>query len=394
MNVPGDGLTTPIVGSPGGTRPVTVGLDVSPLGSPRSGIGRYAYELLGALWSVAPDGAVVPVGNRALPRGELPGRPGDTVAVSGPRCPSRAAWTFGLLPFWLPRAGIDLFHATSYYAPFTKDVPTVVTVHDLTVLAHPELHPTARVLRARAVLRRVATRAAAIIVPSEATKLDVTRLLDIPAERIHVVPGAAATCFQPLPAQAAIRMTLARFGHAPGFLLAVGTLEPRKNLARVVEALARVRLSGHPARLVVAGPAGWKYRPVLDTIRRLGLSDAVDFLGFVADDDLRALMGAAAGLVYPSLHEGFGLPVVEAMACGLPVVTSDTGALREVAEGAALLVDPTDVDSIAGGMLGLLDEAVRSRLRTAGLRRAAQFSWQRAARETLAVYRAVLERDG
>lgn len=388
-------IAAPIADAGARPRALTVGLDVSPLGEPRTGIGRYAYELLGALWSVAQDQDIVPVGNRALADRDIPPRPTGSSTVRGPRFPSRAAWTFGLLPFWLPGAGMDLFHGTSYYAPFVRDVPTVVTFHDMTVLARPDLHPAARVLRARAVLRRVAERAAAIITLSESTKLDVTRCLEVAPERIHVVPGAAASCFRPSADPTGGREVLARYRlGGGGFLLAVGTLEPRKNLIRVIEAVGRLRRSGHPVRLVVAGRRGWNYRPIMQRVNCLGLSDAISFIGFVPDDDLACLMRAAAGLVYPSLCEGFGLPVIEAMASGLPVVTSATGALREVAGGAALLVDPTEVDSIAAGMLAVLDEGGGRQLRDAGLRRARQFTWHRTARATLSVYQGVVGQGG
>lgn len=374
---------------------MTVGVDVSPLASVRTGIARYTYELIGALGSAWPDGRVMPVGHRSDLR--LPATPGAELPVRGPRFPSRAAWTFGLLPCWLPAAGIDLFHATSYYAPIGTRVPMVVTIHDLSTFACPGLHPRARVLRAHLMLPMVARRAAAVIVPSRSVSEEAIRWLRLRPERVHVVPQAPAELFGRPVATADVASTLARYRLEPGFFLAVGAREPRKNLGRTVEALHALTSAGpkETPSLVVAGPDGWSLGSAEETVRRLGISERVRFLGFVPDADLRALMSAARGLVYPSLYEGFGLPVVEAMAAGVPVVTSSRGALAELADGAALLVDPHDVGSIAGAMRQLVDdEDLGRRLSELGRARAANYSWKRTAEQTLGVYRAAIEGSG
>lgn len=368
-------------------RSMTIGLDVSPLNGTGSGIDRYTYELLSALWRDGLGPMVVPIGNRRLGGATLPTGPGQAAAVRGPRFPSRAAWTFGMLPLWLRRSGFDVFHGTSYYAPLGSGVPTVVTFHDMSVFACPWTHPPSRVLRARAILGRVADDASAIITPSHAARQDAIRWLGIHPERLHVVAEAAAAHFRPVEARRAAEVA-ARYGFEPGFFLALGTVEPRKNLEASIEAVARLRAAGTPVRLAVVGRLGWKVQSVKDTLERLGVRDLVRFLGFVPDEDLPALMSAATALVYPSLYEGFGLPIVEAMACGLPVITTRYGATAEVAGGAALLVDPRDPDAIALAMLSALEPRARASLAAAGARRTAEFSWERAARETLAVYRA------
>jgi glycosyltransferase involved in cell wall biosynthesis len=375
---------------------MTVGVDVSPLGSVHTGIARYTYELVAALQLAWPEGRVTAIGNRSgVP---LPPAPtGGWFPRRGPVFPSRSAWTFALLPLWLPGSGIDVFHATSYYAPIGARLPTVVTIHDLGMFVHPGLHPQARVLRARSILPVVARRAAAVIVPSRSVEAEAIAWLGLRPERVHVVPEAPADVFRRPVASAEVAAALARYGLDPGFFLAVGALEPRKNLGRVAEALdllSRERGEGVPP-LVVAGPTGWKFGSVEDSVRRAGVAERVRFLGFVPDPDLRALMGAARGLLYPSLYEGFGLPVVEAMAAGLPVVTSHSGALAELATGAALLADPLNVGSIAAAMRQLLDdEALRRCLPELGRARAAEYTWERTARQTLDVYRAAVERAG
>jgi glycosyltransferase involved in cell wall biosynthesis len=368
----------------------TVGLDVSALAGPRTGIARYTSELLRGLQAALPSESVIAIGHR-------PPSPVGDVRIRGPLFPSRGAWTFGVLPLWLnrPATGIDVFHATSYYAPLGSRVPAVVTIHDLSTFASPSLHPRSRVLRARLLMPVVARRAAAVIVPSRAVAGEVVARLGVPPELIHVVPEAPAEVFTRPVARADVDEVLARYGLEPGFSLAVGTLEPRKNLGRVVEAIGRLRCEpGHDTklRLVVAGPSGWKFGREEAAGRAV---DGVRFLGFVPDVDLRVLMAAARALVYPSLYEGFGLPVLEAMAAGLPVVTSGSGALAELAGDAALLVDPLDTDSIAAAMARLVvDPALGPRLAELGRTRAAAYSWERTARETLEVYRAALELSG
>jgi len=369
--------------------PLAVGLDVSPLGWAGSGIARYTYELLRALWEQGADPAVVPVGHRQLDAERLPAHPGAARRTHGPRFPSRAAWTFGLLPLWLRRSRLDVFHGTSYYAPLASGVPTVVTFHDLSTFICPEVHPRSRVVRARLMFPSVARAAAAIITPSEAARRDVADWLGIPLDRIHVVPGAPAAHFQPMAAVPSAEVAH-RYGLAPGYVLSLGTIEPRKNLARVIEAIERSSPTTGELRLVVAGHVGWMATPTLRRAEALVSRGIVRFLGHVPETDLPGLLSAATALVYPSLHEGFGLPIVEAMACGTPVITSHAaGATGETAGGAALTVDPLRVDEIADALDAVRDPATRARLRDAGLRRAAAFSWSRSARETAAVYDAV-----
>ncbi len=187
----------------------------------------------------------------------------------------------------------------------------------------------------------------------------------------------------------------ARYGLPPRYVLAVGTLEPRKNLTTLLAAFARLRRNGEvdaDLRLVLAGARGWLEEPIFATVRSLGLEDAVRFTGFVDDDDLPAVYSGAALFVFPSLHEGFGLPLLEAMACGVPVVTSNVSSMPEVAGDAATLVDPRDGEGLAAAIGRLLrDEALRDRLREAGIARARQFSWEATARRTLDAYASLLE---
>jgi glycosyltransferase involved in cell wall biosynthesis len=223
---------------------------------------------------------------------------------------------------------------------------------------------------------------------SEATRTEILTRYRLPPGRVVVIPEAAALQFAP-PAPAALAAARARYALDRPYVLFVGFLEPKKNLGALLEAVARLRRDGAwgGTELVVVGARGWGPDPA-QRVRTLGLDDSVRFIGPAPDADLPALYGGALAFAFPSLWEGFGLPVLEAMAAGAPVVASNRGALPEVTAGAALLVEPAPGPLAAALEQILADSALRERLRAAGLARAAQFSWERTARETLAVYRA------
>jgi glycosyltransferase involved in cell wall biosynthesis len=253
----------------------------------------------------------------------------------------------------------------------------------------PKYHPPRRVLLNRPLVDLAARRADAIITVSESAKRDIVRLYGSQAERIHVVHEAAAPSFQPVRDRAVLARVRERYDLADRFILYVGTIEPRKNLPKLIEGFASRRKSGQlPHQLVCAGPYGWLSRDIEDLIDRLQIEDAVRFTGYVPFGDLAALYSLAEMFVFPSLYEGFGLPVIEAMACGTPVVTGHVAALAEVGGGAVEQVGHLDADSLGDAMVRLAgDRQRRERLSTLGRERAQLFSWERAARETLKVYR-------
>jgi glycosyltransferase involved in cell wall biosynthesis len=208
---------------------------------------------------------------------------------------------------------------------------------------------------------------------------------------VVVVPLAAGRQFRPVEAAEA-GPVLEKYGVERPYILYVGALESRKNLPRLLEAYARLRKWSARWKLVIVGARKWKFTPIFEAVQRLGLEPHVHFTDYVADEDLPALYRGAELFAFPSLYEGFGLPVLEAMACGTPVVTSNRSSLPEVAGDAALLVDPLDVEAIAGAMQRVLaDEALAAGLREIGLARAAQFTWERTARETVAVYKKAID---
>jgi glycosyltransferase involved in cell wall biosynthesis len=276
-------------------------------------------------------------------------------------------------------AALDLVHATSAAVPPAPGRALVATVHDLGFHHHPETYPPAgRRFHERAT-RIVVAEAARVLVPSRATARDLAEVYGLEPDRVALTPlGVELPPRDPAPA----RRLLAELGVRGPFLLAVGTLEPRKNLRRLLGAFADSAEELPDHHLVVAGPVGWgpALRPTHDLVR-------VKLAGPVDDATLHGLYAAADGLAYPSLYEGFGLPVLEAMAHGTPVLTSERSSLPEVAGEAALLVDPTDQAAIAAGLLRLVgDQALRARLAAAGPRRAARFTWPATAAATWAAY--------
>ena len=325
---------------------IRVGVDVAPLVQDRAGTARYVRGVLDELERT---------GGLELRRLGF-GGPGRATAVI-----RDTVW----YPFLLPRraraAGLDVLHCTTYRAPPLSRVPVAVTVHDLAILRNPSFFTAWTRLYGRFGLRDVLRRAARILAVSDFTKREVVELVGVPEERVRVTPNAVDATFTP------------EGPRADGeYVLSVGTLEPRKNLPRLIEA---ARIAGVELRVV--GAVGW------GDVRVHG--DGVRPLGYVDDGELARLYRGALCFAYPSLYEGFGIPVVEAMACGTAVVTSAGGACEEVAGGAAELVDPLDTASIADGILRAIGR--RDELVPLGLARARRYTWRGAADATVAAYR-------
>ena len=289
---------------------------------------------------------------------------------------------------FLPRrlAGFDLFHAPGYVAPQGLACPVVLTVYDLVALRHPGLARRANAVHYRWRLPRSARAAARVIVPAECVARGVVEHLGVERERVRVVPLGVEARLRP-PSQDERGAARTRLHLTRPFILFVGNIEPKKNVATLLRAFAHVRRDGLPHELVIAGKRGWGCREVLRLPAELGIEGDVRFLGYVDEGDLAGLYGAAELFVFPSLVEGFGLPPLEAMACGTPVVTSDAEALLESTGDAAEHVPARDAEALAEAMRRVLGDApLRERLRAAGLARAAQFTWARTAEATRAVY--------
>lgn len=371
-----------------------IAIDATLVSSPASGVETCIRDLVRALvrWGTA-DYALF--GPPDLLAGPLPS--GRRVTLVSPALPrgnrlARIAWQHLQLPRLLRRHAVPLLHAPGYTAPLAGRTPLVLTVYDTLALDHPEWCKTANWLHYRLTMPAAIRRAARLIVPSSAVRQAILARVPAAADRIEIIHPGLRDGLAPVTDEEALHAFRARRGLDSGYILFLGNLEPKKNLARLVRAYHELRRTGRTAcRLVIAGRRGWKDDDVFATVRALGLQDEVVFTGFVSDQDLALFYGAADLFVFPSLYEGFGLPPLEAMACGSPVVTSDRGALPEAVAGAALTVNPLDIAGLADAMhRALSDAGLRARLRAAGLERARDFDWRRAAEATEAVYAQVL----
>ncbi len=382
------------------------------LGEAGAGIYYYILHLLDALGELElPLEPVLWFAMRSNPL-EVPGalpdlrRLAERYPVRHKRLSNQLLYTTGAMrlwcswPGWLPlpellERDLALFHATHWPLPVSRRVPTVLTIHDLAGCEHPEWFAPGHLELVRTMARR-ARHVAHVIADSHATREDVLRFTGAAPERVSVVHLAADQTFsQPRDPQVTAAV-LERHGLRRPYLLSLGTVEPRKNLARLLAAyeLLREREAGAPT-LAVVGAAGWERAEALQSLGRLAERKEAVVTGHVPRADLPHLVGAAELLVYVSLKEGFGLPPLEAMAAGTPVVTSNCSSLPEVVGDAALLVDPRSVEEIAEGMRRLLaDPALAAALVERGKARAATFSWSRAARQTAEVYLKVLAERG
>ncbi len=380
----------------GSDQPVKVAFHVDQLWFPApGGIGTYVRELARALIEEDPTLHLLPFRSR-FEAGEPPspwlGTAPPVTVIDRPIRWLYPRWNVAGRPA-LPRELADaaIVHMTNpaAIAPKRRGQRLVVTVHDLAFVTHPELFPRRWRMLYRAGLRAVARRADAILVPSRFTASELGEHSDVDAARVHVTPLASSLPTS-VPEPHDLDSTLARLGVARPYILSVGTLEPRKNHARLIRAYRHLAAAGRAQALVLSGPRGW-----LD--EELTRELDADGPGLVVhthardDAELDALYRGADVFVYPALYEGFGLPVVEAMARGVPTIASDGSSLREVAGGAALLVDPLDEQAIADAIGQVLDDpALAADLRARGLERASSFSWQETARATLRVYRHVV----
>jgi glycosyltransferase involved in cell wall biosynthesis len=366
----------------------------------RGGIGRYTRELVQALAaldhtndylllveerSVRPDRADAPKAANFRLRSTWISEPWLTRLWQRLRVP---------LPVETFTGPVDIFHAPDFVLPPTRrSTRTLLTIHDLSFIRDPDsATPALRAYLERVVPRSVA-RADHILADSAATREDLLTLYGTPPEKVSVLYSGVNEVFRPVRDAALLATVCERYGLRRPFILSVGTLQPRKNYLRLIRAFARARqapaLRDH--RLVIAGGKGWLYDDIFTEVERLELGDRVVFPGFVADADLPALYSAAAVFVYPSLYEGFGLPVLEAMACGTPAIVSNASSLPEVAGNAALLVDPTDEAALARALQWVLtDNDLRIRLVARGLEQANRFTWAAAAAQLLKVYESIV----
>ncbi len=373
-----------------------IAIDYTPALRQGAGIGRYTRGLVDGLLALAPPADITLL--RAAdaadhPAGSMPPFPVRRIPLSSRH--QAILWHRLHLPLpadWFT-GRVDIYHSPDFVLPPLRRARGVMTVHDLSFLQVPDCaDPGLRRYLEQAVPHAV-RRATRILADSASTKQDLVTLLGVDAARIDVVYPGVGPAYRPVTDAAQRDDVRRRYALRTPFILAVGTLEPRKNYDTLIRAYALARASAHlPHALVIAGGQGWLYQSIFDTVRQLGLHDWVQFLGYVAEADLPTLYSLADAFAFPSRYEGFGIPVIEAMACGTPVVTANNSSLPEAAGQAALLVAADDVAGLAQALGQLLtDDILRATLRQRGFAQAARFTWPSAAQALLHAYAHTLE---
>lgn len=365
-------------------------IDVSAAVHRRAGLGRYTQELVRALVAQGEHEYVAFYHQRGQAHLDPPidALPQLTTRLSVK--PWRLATMlahFLHVPQERQFPGVDIFHATEHLLPRLRRLPSVFTLHDLIFRFDPSSHLPLNRIYLNLMVPRFLRQASVIVTVSECSRRDALNLYRVPAEKIRVIPEGVNEQFKPQPQEAVTRVRV-KYHLPESFVLCVGTIEPRKNLPVLFKVMAARREQSQPVwPLVIAGKPGWLYEPILQRIADLGLQDRVHLTGFFPDDALPALYSAARVVAMPSKYEGFGLPVLEAMACGTPIVCSNTSSLPEVAGDAALLVAPNDTRGWDEAITRVLDDdALRAQMRQRGLAHAARFTWGQAARQTSELY--------
>lgn len=382
-----------------------IGIDYSMgLANTRTGVGNYCYQLVDALSKIDTENEYILYPffynifnlDYKVPNIKYTGN--FKVAFRKNLIPAkmlRDLW-FGSMPETIKEfmlGDVDIVHSTTFCAPKFKNKKKklIVTIYDLTVLTHPECHEEANIKMCTKGINDTVRYADEIIAISEHTKKDLMEILKVPDEMITVTPLAADTSYMPISDSEKLVRVREQYKLPKKFILFVGSLEPRKNVKTLIRAFAG--LSEELRKdyyLVIAGAKGWLNSDIPKIVTDLKIEEKVFFTGYIANEDISTVYSLATIFVYPSLYEGFGLPILEAMSCGVPTITSNTSSMPEVAGDAALLINPLDVDELVAALERLLySDGIQNRMREQGLKRAGEFSWEKCARETLAVYHKV-----
>jgi glycosyltransferase involved in cell wall biosynthesis len=363
----------------------------------KTGVGVYAVNLLHHVTRLAPDSQFYILAQDDDPEVDLSERSNVTMikipARLFRRMLLRVLFEQALLPLILKKYRIEVLHSLHYSFPLLPSrAQKVVTLHDMTPFSMPQFHWSLKGRYYRTFIRQTVLHADKLIFVSHSTERDFVARFGKPRGSTNVVHLGKSEAFRPNFDPAELLQVREKYRLVEPFVLYVGTIEPRKNLTRLVQAFALVQ-ERHPGlQLVIAGMKGWMYDDLMETIQRLNLSSSVVFTGFIPEEDKPALIAAATVFAYPSLYEGFGIPVLEALACGTPTLTSNVSSLPEVAGDAAVSIEPTNTEDISSALERLLsDDALRTRLRDASLRQAAKFTWDKTAQGTLEAYAGALK---
>lgn len=304
----------------------------------------------------------------------------------------RIIWELTILPFRLRQFKIDIFHAPHYFLPLLRGKwHSVVTIHDMSVFILPDVYNLIRRWFLQKAILLSLRKADKIIAVSESTKKDIVNIFNIPADTIKVTHEARSEHFKPIKDTRLLNEIKCRYNTSNDFILFVGEIQPRKNFVNLIRAYFLFsQKSTLEYKLIIVGQKVWRFKDVFSVVRDLGLEKKVIFTGYVPQEDIVLLYNAASLFIYPSLCEGFGLTILEAMACGVPVVTSNIFSMPEIAGNAAKLVDPYNVEEIASGIYEVLnDKEIKNNMIQKGFERVKEFSWEKTARETMAIYEEV-----
>ena len=376
-----------------------IGIDVTSALTQGGGIGRYTRELVRALVSLDKTNEYHLFSARVEDRPPVPDPLPNAVNVTHHQAPLSERWLYRLwyrarlpLPVQWITGDLDLFHSPDFVLPPTSgDIPTLLTVHDLSFIYYPETFPRPLVDYLNRIVPWSVKRATHVLADSKATKDDLLSVWQVPAEKVTVLYSGVSEAFHPV--EDVEMLTNVRRSYGIGerpYILAVGTVQPRKNYQMLIRAFRPVA-EQLPHLLVIAGGKGWMEEEINAEVKRQGLQDRVQFIGFVADKQLPTLYSGASLLAFPSLYEGFGLPILEAMACGVPALISDASCLPEVGGDAAMQLQPMDDEAWAGAMLAILGNGQQHmEMVEAGFAQVRQFSWTKAAHELMDVYAGLL----
>ncbi len=369
-----------------------------PLSNLKTGIGRYMYNLYSAITSTGDAAPYFFNGSPATPRlsADVNTEGWIRATAFAWRLPDALVFMLRSMHWWYfehklktacQRQSFDIYHETAFVPADVTHIPVVYTIHDLSLMHHPETHPRERVWFFNYFFKRRLRYASHILTVSEFIRSEIIHYLKMPASRVTAIPLAADPVFSPRPPDV-VKDLLRQKGWPDAYILFAGSLEPRKNLRALV---AAIRIAKTNLPVLLTGWQGWGDKPWIHELCQMGLADRFIFTGYVDDDTLACLYSGASMLVYPSLYEGFGLPILEAMACDCPVVCSNAASMPEVAGDAAWLIAPDNPADIAAAIDKLAGDAkIRQSLVQKGRRRVKDFSWQKTAAETLDVFKAVI----
>jgi glycosyltransferase involved in cell wall biosynthesis len=372
-----------------------IGIDGAPLSQIKTGVGHYTFEIARGIAIAEPQENFRVVSHLQFTADGFEDTPPNLEFVQAPlNAITKHWWTIGL-PRYIRQNSIDLFHGTNYDIPVWGGCATVLSIHDLSPLLHAETHEARRVWRTRRRLPLMARKATRIIVPTDSVKHEVCEHLRVDPEKVETIRYAPRQCFRPLP-EADAQETLKRLKIEDSFILYVGAIEPRKNLLTLVRAFEEIyKTTNLRPQLVIAGPKGWLFDDLFRYVQRSPVQNRLLLTGYLSDEDLRALYSSCAVMCYPALYEGAGLPPLEGMACGAPVITSDARAIAEMVGDAACQVPAKDYQELARQIVIVTtDSKVRDSLVQRGLMRAAGFTWEGTAKATYATYQKALAAHG